>query len=74
VTLLVPSGGAAGLTWLCHDRALQHAPASLVAPIDKLSVVFAVALGVAVPGEPLTWRLAAGGGRVVAGALVIAAG
>ena len=50
----------------------QHAPASLVAPIDKLSVVFAIFLGVTVLGEPLTWKLAAGGALIVAGALVIA--
>jgi transporter family protein len=74
VTFLVLSGVATGLSWLCYYRALQLAPASLVAPIDKLSVVFAIVLGVAVLGEPLTWRLAAGGGLIVAGALVIATG
>lgn len=74
LTFLVLSGIATGLSWLCYYRALQLAPASLVAPIDKLSVVFAIALGVLVLGEPLTWRLAAGGGLIVAGALVIATG
>ena len=74
VTFLVLSGVATGLSWLCYYRALQLAPASLVAPIDKLSVVFAIVLGVAVLGEPLTWRLVAGGGLIVAGALVIATG
>ena len=33
-----------GLSWLCYFRALQAGPASLVAPIDKLSLVFAVVL------------------------------
>ena len=74
VTFLMLSGVATGLSWLCYYRALQLAPASLVAPIDKLSVVFAIILGVAVLGEPLTWRLAAGGALIVAGALVIASG
>jgi transporter family protein len=74
LTFLVLSGIATGLSWLCYYRALQLAPASLVAPIDKLSVVFAIALGVLVLGEPLTWRLVAGGGLIVAGALVIATG
>jgi transporter family protein len=74
LTFLVLSGIATGLSWLCYYRALQLAPASLVAPIDKLSVVFAIALGVLVLGEPLTWRLAAGAGLIVAGALVIATG
>lgn len=74
VLFLILSGVATGLSWLCYYRALQLAPASLVAPIDKLSVVFAIALGVAVLGEPLTWQLAVGGLLIVAGALVIAIG
>ena len=74
VTFLVLSGVATGLSWLCYYRALQLAPASIVAPVDKLSVAFAILLGVVVLGEPLTWRVALGGGLVVAGALVIATG
>jgi transporter family protein len=74
VTFLVLSGIATGLSWLCYYRALQLAPASLVAPIDKLSVAFAIALGVVVLGEPFTWRLALGGALIVAGALVVATG
>ena len=73
-TFLVLSGIATGLSWLCYYRALQLAPASLVAPIDKLSVVFAIVLGIVVLGEPLTWRVALGGVLVAAGALVIATG
>ena len=69
---LVLSGVATGLSWLCYYRALQLAPASLVAPIDKLSVAFAIALGVTVLGEPLTWQVAIGGLLIIAGALVIA--
>jgi transporter family protein len=71
---LVLSGIATGLSWLCYFRALQLAPASRVAPIDKLSVAFAIVLGVAVLGEPLTWRIALGGALIVAGALVVATG
>jgi transporter family protein len=74
LAFLVLSGVATGLSWLCYYRALQLAPASLVAPIDKLSVAFAIVLGVVVLGEPLTGRLALGGALIVAGALVIATG
>jgi transporter family protein len=74
VLFLVASGIATGLSWLCYFRALQLAPASVVAPIDKLSVVFAIVLGVVTLGEPLTWRIALGGALIVAGALVIATG
>jgi len=48
------SGVATGLSWLCYYRALQLAPASLVAPIDKLSVAFAIVLAVAVL-EKVAW-------------------
>jgi transporter family protein len=50
---LVLSGIATGLSWLCYFRALQSGPASLVAPIDKLSVVFAVLMSVLFLGENL---------------------
>ena len=72
MVFLVLSGIATGLSWLCYYRALQLAPASLVAPIDKLSVAFAIVLGVVVLAEPLTWQVALGGMLVTAGALVIA--
>jgi transporter family protein len=74
LTFLVLSGVATGLSWLCYYRALQLAPASLVAPIDKLSVAFAIVLGVIVLGEPLTWQVGLGGLLIVAGALLIATG
>lgn len=72
VAFLLLSGVATGLSWLFYYRALQMAPASLVAPIDKLSVVFAIVLALVFLGEPLTPRLAMGGALVVAGVLVLA--
>jgi transporter family protein len=69
---LVLSGVATGLSWLLYYRALQMAPASLVAPIDKLSVAFAIVLGVVFLGEAFTLKLAIGGSLVVVGALVLA--
>lgn len=74
LTFLLLSGVATGLSWLCYFRALQLAPVSVVAPIDKLSVVFAIMLGIVVLGEPVTWRLALGSALIVGGALVIASG
>ena len=70
--VLVLSGLATGLSWLCYFRALQMAPASRVAPIDKLSVGLVIVFAVVCLGEPLTWKLALGGGLVVAGAVVLA--
>lgn len=68
---LVLSGIATGLSWLCYYRALQLGPVSKVAPIDKLSVVFAIFLGVLFVGESLTWPVALGGALIVAGSIVI---
>jgi transporter family protein len=50
---LVLSAITTGLSWLCYFRALQSGPASLVAPIDKLSLVFAVVLSLLFLGERL---------------------
>jgi bacterial/archaeal transporter family protein len=69
---LTLSGLATGASWLCYFRALQLGEASRVAPIDKLSVVFAIALAVVFLRERLTWQQWLGGGLIVAGALVIA--
>jgi transporter family protein len=66
------SGLAGGLSWLCYFRALQLGEASPVAPLDKLSVVFAIALACLFLRERLTWHQAVGGTLIVAGSLVIA--
>ena len=72
VLTLVLSGVATGLSWLCYYRALQMAPASRVAPVDKLSVALVIILAVAFLGEPLSWQLVLGGLLVLAGVLVLA--
>jgi transporter family protein len=52
---LILSRLATGLSWLCYFRALQLGEESGVASVDKLSVVFAIALGAIVLREQLTW-------------------
>lgn len=69
---LALSGAATGLSWLCYFRALQLGEVSRVAPVDKLSVVFAIVLAVIFLRERLTWQNAVGGGLIVAGSLVLA--
>lgn len=69
---LVLSGIATGLSWLCYYRALQLAPASRVAPIDKLSVVFVVIFAIAFLGEQLTWKVGIGAAFVAVGAIIMA--
>jgi bacterial/archaeal transporter family protein len=72
VAFLILSGAATGLSWLCYYRALQIGPASRVAPIDKLSVVFVVLIAVLFLGERLTWKVGLGGMLVAAGAALMA--
>ena len=66
------SGLATGASWLCYFRALQLGDASKVAPVDKLSVVLAMLLGVLILGEAATPRLVLGGVLIVAGVLLVA--
>jgi transporter family protein len=67
---LVLSGIATGLSWLAYFRALQLAPASRVAPIDKLSLAFTIVLAAVVLREPISWRLGIGAALMDAGALL----
>ena len=69
---LVLSGIATGLSWLCYFRALQLGPASRVAPVDKLSVVFVLLLAAGFLGERLTLAKLAGGALIAVGAIILA--
>ena len=69
---LVLSGVATGLSWLCYFRALQLGDASRVAPVDKLSVVFAILFAAVVLHEKLAWQQWVGGSFVVIGAAILA--
>src|ERR1700760_185673 len=48
---LLLSGLGTGASWICYFRALKLGPATLVAPIDKLSVVLVALFGVVFLGE-----------------------
>jgi len=67
---LALSGLATGISWLAYFRALQLAPASRVAPIDKLSLPLSIALAWLVLAEPVTGRLLLGVALMVIGALL----
>jgi transporter family protein len=72
LTMLIISGIATGLSWLCYYRALQLGPASRVAPVDKLSVALVLIFAVLFLGEPLSWKLVLGGALVVTGVVILA--
>jgi transporter family protein len=69
---LILSGIATGLSWICYFRALQLAPASRVAPIDKFSVVLVVLFAVLLLGERLTWKVAMGSVLIAGGVILTA--
>ena len=54
------SGIATGASWLCYYRALQEGPASVVVPIDKLSILVTIAFSWIVFHEKLTRKSAVG--------------
>ena len=68
---LVLSGLATGASWLCYFGALKLGQVSLVAPIDKLSIVFAALLAFVFLGEKINRRTLVGLLVMVAGTLVL---
>ena len=72
LVFLVLSGLATGASWICYYRALQLGQASLVAPVDKLSVVIVAVLGVTLLGEKLDIRQWAGISLITEGVVLLA--
>ena len=68
---LILSGLATGASWLCYYKALQDGPASVVVPIDKLSILVTVLFSYVVFHEKLTAKAAAGLLGIVAGTLLM---
>lgn len=68
---LVLSGVATGGSWLCYYRALQTGPASVVVPIDKLSILVTIAFSYIVFHEKLTKKAGCGLVLIVAGTLLL---
>ena len=65
------SGLATGASWLCYYRALQDGPASVVVPIDKLSILVTIAFSRLVFHERLSRKAAVGLTAIVAGTVVM---
>ena len=68
---LILSGFATGASWLCYYRALQTGPASIVVPIDKLSILVTVVFSYFVFHEKLSLKSGSGLLMIVAGTLVL---
>ena len=69
---IIVSGFATGSSWLCYYRALQEGPASVVIPIDKLSIIVTIIFSRIVFKEHLSKKALAGLLAIIAGTLLIA--
>lgn len=65
------SGLATGASWLCYYKALQDGVASVVVPIDKLSILVTVAFSFIVFHERLSKKGTVGLLLIVAGTLTM---
>jgi membrane protein len=65
------SGISSALSWLFYFRALKDAAITLVAPIDKLSVVFAVLIAVVILGERVSFLHGVGIAMIAAGGVIL---
>ena len=68
---LILSGLATGASWLCYYKALQDGQASVVVPIDKLSILVTIAFSYIVLGEKLTKKSFCGLALLVCGTLLL---
>lgn len=66
------SGIATGASWLCYYRALQDGPASVVVPVDKLSILVTITFSWIVFHERLTKKAAFGVALITSGTLLLA--
>ncbi len=66
------SGLATGASWLCYYHALQDGPASVVVPIDKLSILVTIAFSWIVFHEKLTKKAALGVVCITVGTILLA--
>lgn len=71
LTFICLSGVATGASWLCYYKALQDGLASVVVPIDKLSILVTVAFSFVVFHERLSKKGVFGLVLIVAGTLVM---
>lgn len=65
------SGLATGASWLCYYKALKEGPASVVVPVDKLSILVTISFSYFVFHEKLSKKAAAGLGLLITGTLAM---
>ena len=70
--IIALSGIAGALSWLFYFMAIKEGKVSQVAPIDKLSVVFAVVFAVILFGEKISLLAGVGVAMIAVGAILVA--
>ncbi len=68
---IAASGIAGAVSWLFYFLALKTGPATAVAALDRLSVVFVVIFAAVVLGEALTWKTGLGAAAITIGAILM---
>lgn len=73
-TYIILAGVAGALSWLCYFWALKTGRASQVAALDRLSLIFVVAMAAMFLGEKIGVRTGVGALLMIAGAILVALG
>ena len=68
---LILSGLSTGISWLCYFKALQTGPASVIVPIDKLSILVTIAFSYIVFHEKLSLKSGTGLLLIIVGTLAL---
>jgi len=71
LTFVVLSGLAGAVSWLFYFFALRYGPATAVAALDRLSIVFVVVLAALFLNESLSWKAASGAVLMSVGAILL---
>jgi transporter family protein len=71
LAFIVLSGIAGALSWIFYFVALKHGPATGVAALDRLSIVFVVILAFLFLGEHMSWRVGIGAVLITTGAVLM---
>lgn len=71
---LILSGVATCASWICQTRAFALGTVGGVSTVDRLSLVFVLALAAFFLGETISWRQGAGAAMIVVGAVIFVTG
>uniref|UniRef100_A0A7C5V2Q8 EamA family transporter n=1 Tax=Caldicellulosiruptor owensensis TaxID=55205 RepID=A0A7C5V2Q8_9FIRM len=74
ILFIILSGVAGAMSWLFYFLALKNGKVQQVAPIDRLSVVFAIVLAAIFLGEKISFYTAIGVLLIAAGSIFVALG